>query len=413
MKTVCNIINQLRETSSRKKKEEILLMNKDNNLLRKVLFYTYDSDMRFKSIKELPQVNRYRINDYGMIFNYLDKLSKQNGVKDEEKQYIWDLIHSIEDEEIKDIFKCIIQKDLKCGISTKTINKIFGKGFVKEFNIMLARPESDLDKFIKKYDECYVNPKYDGVRCIIEVRDGNITLLSRSGEEYDVEPLKQIIKENLKVLNCVLDGEITYGNNDLQTLMTLMRRKEYINEHYKLFENVNINIFDCLEFNRVIIEDKLLSERIEFIPKSINNNEYIKYVPYKKIKVEENIIKEELNKMVDKGYEGIVLKADAPYIRKKTIEWLKVKKKDNMDVKVIDVEEGKGKYKNMLGAFICETDEGKIFKVGSGLTVEDRIYFWNDKNDIIDKYIEIEYQELTKDGKPRNPVFIRLREDKI
>ena len=136
MKTVCKIINQIRETTSRKEKEKILKDNKDNLLLQKVLYYTYDSDMRYKINKELKQQNKYVIGNYEIIFKQLDKLSKQSGVKDNEKQYVWDLINSIEDEEIKDLFKCIIQKDLKAGISVKTINKIIGKDLVKEFNII-------------------------------------------------------------------------------------------------------------------------------------------------------------------------------------------------------------------------------------------------------------------------------------
>jgi DNA ligase-1 len=181
-----------------------------------------------------------------------------------------------------------------------------------------------------------------------------------------------------------------------------------------MLKNVKINIFDCLEFNGVNIENKLLSERIEFITKSINSSNNIVYVPFQKIETDINIINKYLDTFIDSGYEGLILKADSPYIRKKTIEWCKVKKKDNMDIRVIDIEEGTGKYKNMVGALICELDNGKKVNVGSGLDDEFRKFYWKKKNrnDIIDKYIEIEFQELTNDGKPRFPVFVRIRDDK-
>lgn len=411
MKNVCKIIEKIRNTQSRKEKEQILMKNKDNELLRKVLFYAYDADMKYKIKKEMD-IEGEKHNNYDRIFEYLDYLSNQSGIDKEEKEHIWSLINGIEDEDIRKLFKCIVLKDLKMGVGIKTINKVFKKTLVKEFKIMLAKPSEHLEQFINKNDEFYVNYKYDGVRCICEVIDGKITLISRNGEEYDVPFIKKMIKESLIANSCTLDGEITFGNNDLQELMKLMRRKEYTEEHIKMFDEVCYNIFDCLSFNGVNIENKLLSERIKYIPKSINSNKHICYVKYDKIKSDINKVYELLDEALELGYEGLILKADKPYVRKKSIDWVKVKKKDNLDVRVIDIEEGKGKYKNKIGALVCELDNGKIVRVGSGLTDEFRDYYWKNKNEIIDKYIEIEFMELTKDGIPRFPTFKMIREDK-
>lgn len=120
-------------------------------------------------------------------------------------------------------------------------------------------------------------------------------------------------------------------------------------------------------------------------------------------------IEAKLKYVVDKGYEGIVL-------RQGDI-WYKVKPSETYDVKVIGIIEGKGKHKGKMGAL--ETEMGNV---GTGFTDAERTQFWNwHLNIICERYpqsletatvIEVECDSLTKDGKFRNPRFKRVRFDK-
>jgi DNA ligase 1 len=85
-------------------------------------------------------------------------------------------------------------------------------------------------------------------------------------------------------------------------------------------------------------------------------------------------------------------------------------------LEIIDAIEGKGKYKGMLGAFLCR---GKITgynieaEVGSGFNDEQRVEFWKKRKQMIGTKIEVKYQGLTDDGTSlRFPIFRKTKEDR-
>jgi hypothetical protein len=99
------------------------------------------------------------------------------------------------------------------------------------------------------------------------------------------------------------------------------------------------------------------------------------------------------------GHEGLILHNEETNIR------LKVKSEETCDVKVIGIFEGKGRNKGKLGGFI--TEKGRV---GSGLNDIDRELYFTEN--MIDKTIEVKCMELTPAGMFRQPIFVRLREDK-
>lgn len=106
-----------------------------------------------------------------------------------------------------------------------------------------------------------------------------------------------------------------------------------------------------------------------------------------------------LNQILEEGYEGLVLRKVG------TNNFIKVKKKYSLDVKITGIIEGKGKHKGRLGKFL--TEKGGV---GTGFTDEERDRYFN--GDLIGKYVEVECMELTESGMFRCPRFIRLRPDK-
>jgi DNA ligase-1 len=109
------------------------------------------------------------------------------------------------------------------------------------------------------------------------------------------------------------------------------------------------------------------------------------------------------------GLEGSMVKANVPYELKRSYSWMKIKPTLDMDVKVIGMTQGEGKYTGMVGALICETPEGKTFHLGSGFSDEERT-IWNET--LVGCNCELTYQELTIDGIPRFARFKRWRPDK-
>ena len=136
--------------------------------------------------------------------------------------------------------------------------------------------------------------------------------------------------------------------------------------------------------------------------KSYENS--IKIIPQMLVKRRENMLKF-LKEVEAKGGEGVVVRdQNTPYIAKRTVKALKVKSFYDTECKVTGYNEGHGKYKDMMGSLTCKLDNNIFFKIGSGFSVKER------KNPPeIGSIITFKYKEFTKNGKPRFPVFLRVR----
>ena len=121
-----------------------------------------------------------------------------------------------------------------------------------------------------------------------------------------------------------------------------------------------------------------------------------------------------LDYAVNNGWEGLMLNKDATYKCKRTTDLIKIKKFYTMDLPVIDVLEGDGRLKGTLGSLVVQYKNNKV-NVGSGFDDETRKLFWNEKDSLVGRVIEVKYKEITKDKKTgleslQFPIFIQLRE---
>ena len=114
---------------------------------------------------------------------------------------------------------------------------------------------------------------------------------------------------------------------------------------------------------------------------------------------------------LSQGYEGVVMKQPLSlYKAGKTDKWLKLKElAEPIDLEVIDIYEGKGKYEGLLGGVVVSYN-GKRVNVGGGFTDTDRVQYFAHPHLIVGKIIEVKYQEVTGDGSLRNPIFLRIRD---
>jgi len=140
---------------------------------------------------------------------------------------------------------------------------------------------------------------------------------------------------------------------------------------------------------------------------------YLKEHPNKYIKIIEqftckdtNHLKSFLKEIENKGGEGIVVRnPDALYINKRTSQALKVKSFDDAECEIVGYKKGKGKYEGKVGSFTCKQANGQIINIGSGLSDDLR------KNPpSVGTNITFKYNGFTKNGKPRFPVYLRVRD---
>jgi DNA ligase-1 len=194
MKEVLDVLRQLESESSRTRKEKILKDNQSNELLKKTLLYALDPYKIYgigtKSI-DLNFKTPVGVDSYYNFFDLLDWLSVNNGGSDVAKLEVNKFISRV-DEEDKEWYKRIILKDLRCGISETTVNKIFD-AWIPTFDVMLAKKFEDHQHKIK--GDFAVTLKIDGVRCAILKENGSIKMMSRQGQLFeDFDELLEEIK---------------------------------------------------------------------------------------------------------------------------------------------------------------------------------------------------------------------------
>jgi DNA ligase-1 len=192
-----------------------------------------------------------------------------------------------------------------------------------------------------------------------------------------------------------IDGELWSRRGDFENISSIVREKSPSKrwreiKHY-IFEvpNAKGDLFKRLE--------KVKPYR----------SDIIKIVPQTTIKSREDI-KRFLEEITKNGGEGLVVRdPKAPYISKRTSKALKVKKFNDGECRVVGYNGGRGKYLNMVGSLRCELDSGLVINIGSGLT--NRLRETPPK---VGSTITYKYQGFTKYGKPRFPVFLRVRDAK-
>ena len=299
-------------------------------------------------------------------------------------------------EEWNDWYRRILIKDLRCGVSVKTVNGVAPKT-VPVFGCMLAHDGAKHEKKIK--GECIVEYKYDGVRVIAIVNNGSATLYSRNGKLLTNFPHIEEALSKPEYNGIVFDGEVM--SDDFQSLMKQVHRKsgaQTEDAYLALFDILSLDEFMEGEGSQDAMERKLALEEYR------DKEDCIKVVDYWVVnfdKPEGQELFDDLNKTaLEKGYEGLMIKPTHDiYKCKRSHAWLKVKPFIEVTLSVVDVEEGTGRNEGKLGALVVEgEDDGKFFRlnVGSGLTDENREVFWESKDQLIGQLVEVRADAATK-----------------
>lgn len=418
MDKILNIINQISNTSSRNEKETILEQSKDNQLFKDILYFVYNpyilTGISKKKIskKLIPPKENSTLS----ITEIMEYLKSHNTGKDENIILVQHFINS-QPIELQELYTQIITKDLKIGVETKTINKVFGKGFVPEFNVMLA--EKYFGNQDKVKGDFIITEKLDGNRSVIFNND-KIDMRTRQGQKYDgfID-----IEEEIKLLpkGYVYDGEFIAINPEGLSSKDLYRKTTSIVRKDGIKKDVIFHVFDMIpinDFRNGICNTPCIQRKTELhnILKELNLK-WIKEVEMLYVGSDKNEIIKLLDKVVAEEKEGVMVNlADASYSCKRTPDILKVKKMQSADLKIVGFEEGEGRLKGTLGRINVEY-KNNIVGLGSGFSDEDRKYIWENQNDLINSIIEVQFFEestnkKTKEVSLRFPVFKCLRDDK-
>jgi len=422
MRKVFEVLRQIEATSSRNEKKKILNRNKDNELLKKFLYYALNNRMVFgigsRSIqkygsKKAPPPGIQQNSLFGStsnkkdIFEILDDLVKHPFGSNEDVKAVNDFLQNCDSEEYY-WYTRLILKDLKIGCTVKTVNESMGN-FIPYFEVMLAHPyNKHADKIKGPFQ---LQRKIDGFRFItILYPDMTTRFFTRNGLELFEFP--EIEREfhafTVPPYPVVYDGELICKDTFNDTQKLIMKQGPKTNLVYHIFDKLSLDEFNLGQSNLSLF-DRFDSFFVPGdLPHIVKEEELYRGNDISQVTKWFNYAKEQ-------GWEGIMLKLDAPYVRKRTTNMLKIKEFDTLDLKVLRVKEGTGKFAGTLGSVTVDF-EGNEVDVGSGFDDSLRAEIWKDPNIILDKVIEVQYFEITqnKDGKPslRFPIFKGIRYDK-
>lgn len=318
--------------------------------------------------------------------------------------------------ELCKLFDAIVTKNVQLGIDAKTINKVI-PGLIPEFNVQLSNKYFDKPEVVEG-KEFVLTTKIDGSRIIAMKDDGKVSFWTRQGQKY--EGLVDLEKELLECSNdnFVFDGEIvaidTDKENTYKNTMKLSRTKDLEKHGLKMlvFDYMPIANFKAQKCP-VMYSTRRAQLSAIF---DLNSFKYFELLPMLYKGTDTSMITKILEEQVSKGEEGIMINiCAAPYEFKRTNNLLKVKKFQDTEVEVIGYEEGTNKLAGTLGAFVCKYKNNEV-RVGSGLTDEDRAYFWANRDKFLGKFITVKYFETSIDSKTgleslRFPIYMRVRED--
>lgn len=409
MVNIIKIINQLQNTPGTNDKLNILKENKDNELLKRVLNYTYNPYKKYKiTEKTLNDIESYKSCAILDIFELLDKLASNNIndlLRDETKSFL--KYYQETNVEIFELYKMIILKDLKINIGVKSINKVW-KNLIPEFNIMLANKYFEMPHKVEG-KEFIITQKLDGYRLVAINNNDNIEFYTRQGQL--VEGLIDIEKEVKQFLpnNMVLDGELLAINNMNLNSKDLYR--ETIKRGRKKGDKTGLeyHVFDLITLDDLQngVSNNKCSNRKEILHTMIlgSYSKFVKEVPILYKGKEINRITKLLDEQVDMGNEGVMVNiSDAPYECKRSSQILKVKKFQDCDVKVLNIIEGTGKNKNKLGAITIQFEhDNELYTCdcGSGFSDEERLLYWENPELLMNKIVTIGYFEVSQNSKTK------------
>ena len=389
--TATEIFTELESTPGSNDKIAILTREVDNVELKNIIRMALDPFVTY-GIKKIPE---YTAERYGAISltKALANIERDIVGTQRSQKTMAALIKILcqVDEGEANILERVIAKDLKCGVSISTVNKIW-PGLIPVFTVMLA--EKTTNKTLSNINfPAYVQRKFDGMRVNVVIQaNGNYQVFSRNGKPVETFALFEGIAP--RFANCVLDGELLCIDADGKYL-------------------------DRKTSNGICNKAMAYSVRLKFL-----QDQFAKGVDDTVLRLASTMTVNTMEEVYDifakelaSGEEGIILKnIDAQWQPKRSKDMIKFKAENTADLVVVDVTEGTGRLMGKLGAFLCQTSDGLLeVSVGTGFSDEQREEYFS-KN-YIGSVIETTYNEqIQAKGKKLPslflPVFQSMRADK-
>lgn len=416
--------NKLSANASRNFKIEQLNAHSDNEILREVIRLALDPFTQFY-IRKIP---KYTPNDLSMepislrfALDTLFDLSHRIVTGNAAIAHLKSTLEAVSPDDAK-VIERVIQKDLKCGVSTSTANAVW-MGLIAEYPCMLCSAFEQ--KLVDKIEwPAYVQLKMDGMRFNAIVKhaenDSSVEYRSRNGKEIELRG--NLDKEFIALSNgvdCVFDGELLVVENgvilDRQTGNGILNKAVKGTISDKEAAMVHATVWDHIPYAYFVQGYCPVTYNVRFnklqsmeMPERIN---LVEHTEVSDLEAANELFQEYLSQ----GQEGIILKSrNGEWENKRSKTQIKFKGELECDLKIVGTEPHK-RNPEWLGAILCESADGLIqVSVGSGFNDEHRSTLVNE--DLIGRIVAIKYNARIKNKAGEHslflPIFLEIRDDK-
>lgn len=413
MAKISDIFNQILATNSVKDKQAILEANKDNKRLKWLLEANLNPYKLYQFNKmpcEFTEQDSHwnEIDIYQAFSTLLKDLEGRHVTGNEAKDLVCSVFKLFDKEHFELCSKILLKESI--GVGASTVNKVW-PGLVPQFKLMLA--PSELPNLTTLQYPLYVQPKYDGFRCIYY----RGKLWTRSGNPMPNKNLQDHFNIVMDIDNYMFDGELYFHGNGFQNLTSILN-----SENAPIPKGLKYFIYDCMPVADWEAKKTKLgySDRLKLLRELVNEvlADRAKYMDTPTDLAQNPAeVAEIYKKYLNNGMEGCMLKAQEGKYQWKRVslksgEMIKLKPFKSVDLEIIDVVEGEGKFEGTLGSIVVAVSPGVTCSVGSGFNDAFRKEIWGNKSKFIGKTAEIKYFEVTEDNSLRFPIFERMRDDK-
>ena len=261
----------------------------------------------------------------------------------------------------------------------------------------------------------YIQPKLDGVRCIIQYNKLNcgeheVVAYSRTGKPWKniAHICVQLKPFFAKYPNIILDGEL-YNHDlkdDFEKIISLVRKTKPTDEDRS--EAARLTQFHCYD----IIDEKLpFEQRIEFVTEALMLLGDSIYTVDTQLITSERSAKNCHDANLIAGYEGSIVRTNDPYHCKRSHNLRKFKDFSDAEAYIVGYEEGQGKREGTLGKFLMQDEDGNKFGCppGKGYNYEDMREMLNNIHKYMGQIATFTYFGRTKANSYRHPHFKCIR----
>ena len=275
---------------------------------------------------------------------------------------------------------------------------------------MLANKWEDRAKYIS--EPFFVQPKLDGVRMLVGVKEGSFFMMSRTGKIVTMPHIEAELKPLLKE-GQFLDGENYTTEMSFEEITGMCRR---VLETPKGLEKIKFHVFDYFDFSKL---DQPFESRWKELESRFGNLEHSVLVPTETLP-KRTLVQKKHDDYAAMGYEGIMIRDRQGLYKlaERSNHLLKFKAFQTEEYKIVGAEEGKGKDKGTV-IWMCSITTGNTpdgsgtpgtFSVRPKGTFSERTEWFKNWESYVGKNLTVQFQNLTNGGIPRFPVGIAIRD---